>query len=70
MRVTDDSFDMVLRIHTLSTNGFHAQLLQIRRRGGPRCLTAQKVALFVENDGRENLFLNDYVTDFNKLNFE
>ena len=59
MRVTDDSFEMVLRIHTLSTNGFHAQLLQIRRRGGPRCLTAQNFALILEDDGGGDVFLND-----------
>ena len=50
---------MVYMTHTLRTDGFHAQLLQILSGGGPRCLTAQKVALFVEDDGGENLFLND-----------
>ena len=59
MRVTDNSFEMVLRIRTLSTNGFDAKLLQIRRHGGPRCLTAQNFALILEDDGGGNVFLND-----------
>ena len=40
-------------IHILRTDGFHAQLLQISSGGSPRCLTAQKLALFVEDDGGE-----------------
>ena len=59
MLVTKRLFEMVYTTFTLGTDGFHAQLLQTRRRGGPRCLTAQKVALFVEDDGGENLFLKD-----------
>ena len=62
---------MVQGLHTLKTDGFHAQLLQSRRGGGPRCLTAQKAALFVRDDGGENLFLNDTRWAFlTKLDFE
>ena len=42
---------MVYTTFTLWIEGFHAQLLQISSGGGPRCLTAQKVTLFVQDDG-------------------
>ena len=49
---------MVYTTFTLRTDGFHAQLLQISSRGGPRCLTAQKVALSVEANGGRNPYLH------------
>ena len=51
-------FEMIYANFTLRTDGFHAQLLQFSSGGGPRCLTAPKLALSFQAGGGRYLYLH------------